>query len=88
MGFGLIALGFALSTAICAAGSELGGAVKNVIALGVGIAVGMGHGDNTRAMLITRGLAEMARLGTVLGGAQPCAGVGWRQSCAPFRWMS
>jgi glycerol-3-phosphate dehydrogenase (NAD(P)+) len=48
-------------------GCELGGAVKNVIALAVGIAVGMGLGDNTRAMLITRGLAEISRLGTALG---------------------
>ena len=51
-------------------GCELGGAVKNVIALAVGIAVGMGLGDNTRAMLITRGLAEMARLGAALGADQ------------------
>ncbi len=48
-------------------GCELGGAVKNVIALGVGIAVGMGCGDNTRATLITRGLAEITRLGAALG---------------------
>jgi len=48
-------------------GCELGGAVKNVIALGVGIAVGMGFGDNTRATLITRGLAEITRLGSALG---------------------
>jgi glycerol-3-phosphate dehydrogenase (NAD(P)+) len=51
-------------------GCELGGAVKNVIALAVGIAVGMGLGDNTRAMLITRGLAEIARLGATLGADQ------------------
>jgi glycerol-3-phosphate dehydrogenase (NAD(P)+) len=51
-------------------GCELGGAVKNVIALGVGIAVGMGLGYNTRAMLITRGLAEIARLGAALGADQ------------------
>jgi len=51
-------------------GCELGGAVKNVIALAVGIAIGMGLGDNTRAMLITRGLAEMARLGAALGADQ------------------
>jgi glycerol-3-phosphate dehydrogenase (NAD(P)+) len=50
-------------------GCEFGGAVKNVIALAVGIAVAMGLGDNTKAMLITRGLAEMARLGTALGAA-------------------
>jgi glycerol-3-phosphate dehydrogenase (NAD(P)+) len=48
-------------------GCELGGAVKNVIALAVGIAVGMGLGDNARAALITRGLAETARLGAALG---------------------
>jgi glycerol-3-phosphate dehydrogenase (NAD(P)+) len=51
-------------------GCELGGAVKNVIALAVGIAVGLGLGDNTRATLITRGLAEIARLGTALGADQ------------------
>jgi glycerol-3-phosphate dehydrogenase (NAD(P)+) len=51
-------------------GCELGGAVKNVIALGVGIAVGMGLGDNTRATLITRGLAEITRLGVALGADQ------------------
>jgi glycerol-3-phosphate dehydrogenase (NAD(P)+) len=48
-------------------GCELGGAVKNVIALAVGIMEGLGFGDNTRASLITRGLAETARLGLVLG---------------------
>ena len=48
-------------------GCELGGAVKNVIALACGIAEGLGFGDNTRASLITRGLAETARLGLALG---------------------
>jgi glycerol-3-phosphate dehydrogenase (NAD(P)+) len=48
-------------------GCELGGAVKNVIALAVGMAEGMGFGDNTKASLITRGLAETARLGVTLG---------------------
>jgi glycerol-3-phosphate dehydrogenase (NAD(P)+) len=48
-------------------GCELGGAVKNVIALACGIAQGMGFGDNTVASLITRGLAETARLGAELG---------------------
>ncbi len=48
-------------------GCELGGAVKNVIALACGIAEGLGFGDNTRASLITRGLAETARLGMALG---------------------
>lgn len=49
-------------------GVELGGALKNVIALAAGIADGMGFGDNTRASLITRGLAEITRLGVKLGG--------------------
>jgi glycerol-3-phosphate dehydrogenase (NAD(P)+) len=48
-------------------GCELAGAVKNVIALAVGIAAGMGFGDNSKASLITRGLAETARLGVALG---------------------
>lgn len=48
-------------------GCELGGAVKNVIALATGMAIGMGFGDNTKATLITRGLAETARLGVRLG---------------------
>ncbi|GAB2799761.1 NAD(P)H-dependent glycerol-3-phosphate dehydrogenase [Streptomyces daliensis] len=48
-------------------GCELGGAVKNVIALAVGIADGMGLGDNTKASLITRGLAETSRLGLAMG---------------------
>ena len=48
-------------------GCELGGAVKNVIALAVGMSVGLGFGDNARASLITRGLAETSRLGEALG---------------------
>ncbi|MGW8782394.1 NAD(P)H-dependent glycerol-3-phosphate dehydrogenase [Streptomyces sp. NPDC055796] len=48
-------------------GCELGGAVKNVIALAVGIASGMGLGHNAQAMLITRGLAETTRLATAMG---------------------
>jgi len=48
-------------------GCELGGAVKNVIALAYGMATGLGLGDNTKATLITRGLAETARLGVRLG---------------------
>jgi glycerol-3-phosphate dehydrogenase (NAD(P)+) len=48
-------------------GCELGGAVKNVIALACGMAEGMGFGDNTKASLITRGLAETTRLGLALG---------------------
>ncbi|MDR1293410.1 MAG: NAD(P)-dependent glycerol-3-phosphate dehydrogenase [Bifidobacteriaceae bacterium] len=49
-------------------GVEVGGAVKNVIAFAVGVAAGLGHGMNTRATLMTRGLAEMSRLGVALGG--------------------
>ena len=49
-------------------GIELGGALKNVIALAAGIADGLGYGDNTKAALITRGIAEIARLGVAMGG--------------------
>lgn len=61
-------------------GAEIGGAVKNVIAIAVGMAEGRGYGDNTKSSLITRGLAEVARLGQELG-AEPStlrglAGVG------------
>src|SRR5437762_9059145 len=50
-------------------GVEIGGAVKNVMAIAAGISDGLGLGHNARAALITRGLAEIARLGTALGGA-------------------
>ena len=49
-------------------GIELGGSLKNVIALAAGMADGMGYGDNTKAALITRGIAEIARLGVKMGG--------------------
>lgn len=49
-------------------GMELGAALKNVVALAAGIADGLGYGDNTKAALITRGIAEIARLGTAMGG--------------------
>lgn len=49
-------------------GIELGAALKNVVALAAGIADGLGYGDNTKAALITRGIAEIARLGIVMGG--------------------
>jgi len=49
-------------------GCEIAGVVKNVIAIASGMAEGMGFGDNTRATLITRGLAEMSRLGVAMGG--------------------
>jgi len=51
-------------------GSELGGVLKNVIAIAAGMADGTGAGDNTRAAVMTRGLAEMMRLGVALGGEQ------------------
>lgn len=49
-------------------GIELGGSIKNVIALAAGIADGLGYGDNTKAALITRGITELAKLGTAMGG--------------------
>ena len=49
-------------------GSEIGGALKNVIAIASGMADGLGTGDNTRAAVITRGLAEISRLGVAMGG--------------------
>lgn len=49
-------------------GMELGGSLKNVVALAAGIADGLGYGDNTKAALITRGIAEIARLGAAMGG--------------------
>ena len=61
-------------------GTEICGAVKNVIALAVGMAEGLGMGDNSKASIITRGLAETMRLGMALGGEAPTfaglAGVG------------
>lgn len=56
--------------------AELGGAMKNIMALAVGISDGYGFGDNTKAMLMTRGIAEMSRLGVFLGGkAETFAGL-------------
>ena len=49
-------------------GMELGGALKNVVALAAGIADGLGYGDNSKAALITRGIAEISRLGVAMGG--------------------
>lgn len=60
--------GFRVYTNADVIGCEVAGAVKNVIAIATGMADGMGFGDNSRAALITRGLAELTRLGTALGG--------------------
>jgi len=60
--------GFRAYTSDDVIGVEVGGSVKNVLAIAVGIADGLGHGANTRAGVITRGLAEIMRLGEALGG--------------------
>lgn len=71
---------FRVYTSPDAIGAELGGALKNVIALCAGVVDGMGFGDNTTAMLMTRGLTEIARLGVSLGARKETfaglAGVG------------
>ncbi len=59
---------FRVYTSSDVAGVEIGGAVKNVIALATGISSGLGLGENTKATIITRGLHEIIRLGTLLGG--------------------
>jgi len=67
--------GFRAYTATDLAGVEVGGATKNVLAIGAGIADGLGYGANARVALITRGLAEMTRLGVALG-ARPATFTG------------
>jgi glycerol-3-phosphate dehydrogenase (NAD(P)+) len=59
---------FRVYTATDVVGCEIAGASKNVMAIAAGISDGLGFGENTRAVLITRGLAEQARLGLALGG--------------------
>jgi glycerol-3-phosphate dehydrogenase (NAD(P)+) len=67
---------FRLYTSPDTAGVEIGGAVKNVVAIGAGVCHGLGLGSNTQAALITRGLAEMTRLAVACGGrAQTLAGL-------------
>ncbi len=61
---------FRIYTSFDVVGVEVGGAVKNVLAIAAGIADGLGYGANTRAALITRGLNEIIRLGVALGGKQ------------------
>ena len=56
-------------------GCELAGAIKSIIALAVGMSIGMGFGENTQAMLITRGLNEVARIGAA-HGADPLSAAG------------
>ena len=69
---GLLATdGFRVYTNTDVVGCELAGALKNVIAIASGMGDGMGFGDNSRAALITRGLAELTRLGTAMGGQEP-----------------
>ncbi len=71
---------FRIYTSPDAVGAELGAALKNVIALCAGVVDGLGYGDNTKAMLITRGLTEIARLGVSMGASRDTfaglAGVG------------
>jgi glycerol-3-phosphate dehydrogenase (NAD(P)+) len=76
---------FRLYTSPDPAGVEIGGAVKNVVAIGAGVCHGLGLGSNTQAALITRGLAEMTRLAVAMGGkAQTLAGLAGRDERRPW----
>jgi len=67
---------FRVYTSADVKGVQISGAAKNIIAIATGIMAGVGHGDNTTAMLMTRGLAEISRLVTAAGGeAQTCMGL-------------
>jgi glycerol-3-phosphate dehydrogenase (NAD(P)+) len=61
---------FRVYTSTDLAGAEIGGALKNVIAIAAGISDGLGFGDNTKAVLITRGIAEITRLGLAMGAKE------------------
>jgi glycerol-3-phosphate dehydrogenase (NAD(P)+) len=62
---------FRVYTNLDIVGCEVAGSLKNVMAIGVGMVEGMGFGDNTKAAMMTRGLAELSRLGVALGGSAP-----------------
>ena len=67
-------------------GVEIGGALKNIIALAAGITDGLGYGDNAKAALMTRGLAEISRLGTAMG-ANPLTFSGLNRNRGFNRYM-
>jgi len=66
---------FGVYTSTDVAGAEIAGALKNVVAIAAGMAQGLGAGDNTRAVVIARSLAELTRLGVAMGG-QPATFAG------------
>ncbi len=73
-------------------GVEIGGAVKNTLAVGAGLSDGLGFGANTRVALITRGLKELTRLGVALGAQRETfmglAGLGGEWRCRSARWLT
>lgn len=74
---------FRVYTATDVIGVEVGGAVKNVVAIAAGMADGLGTGDNTRALVISRGVAEMTRLGVAMGGSPDFEAMLWRLEADP-----